>query len=445
MSNAAERLDLVEAARHDIARSKEIAASVAGDLHDYNRWFKTYLLEEQRKREKHARWVKHQQAVLRRREWRHRTVRSARRALVVAALGVRSAVQFVLNAARSALALLRDAILGAALWTARTAQTVAVTASRLVAAGLAWCTAKALALGRGLATAASAVSANAVTAALAAWTAGHAVAANGLSWAHAKARAFGAAAVTALSRAASWTAASTGSAASSGAAFLRQRLAWLGEKIRALAVLGTAATLTAVAAVTAKMQATTIATAETLAAIAERLGAVGTSLASRLRAQASNWSGAISAAARDLAPKLRDSAAAVSSSLRSNGLRLSHSARAKISAAQPMLREQTLHAATLASGFADRAWAVSERLSQSVLKPLEGLVASAPGSLRAPGWTPEPSGAGGGNGSHPTGAGTWHGSEAAGHGKALACIEPWRCRLPAVLPRQGGRQVLVVN
>jgi hypothetical protein len=234
-------------------------------------------------------------------------------------------------------------------------------------------------------------------------------------------------------------------AASSGSAFLRHRLVWLGEKARALAVVGAAVILAAVAAVTAALQAATIATAETLAAIAERLGASGGSLASRLRAQASSWSGAMSSTARDLQPKLRGQAAAVSSSMRRNGLRLRHSTRAKISAAQPMLRDHALRAATLASGF--RAWARagSERLSQSVLKPLEGLVASAPGSLHAPDWSPEPCRARSGNGLHPRGSNGGCESEMIGRSKALACIEPWRCRLPAVLPRQGGRQVLVVN
>jgi hypothetical protein len=489
MPHAAERLDLVEAARQDIARSKEIAASVAGDLHDYNRWFKNYLLEEQRKREKHARWVKHQQAVLRRREWRHRTARSARRALVVSAFGVRSAVLFVLNAVHSALTLLRDLVVGGALWTARTAQAVALTAYRLIAAGLAWCASKALALGLGLAAAVSAGAASAARAARAVWstthdlmasalrsthatvrtlatacgkamsagasrTAGRARAlasaaseriATGLAWSGAKARSLAVAGAAAVSTAASWTAGSASSTASSGSAFLGHHLAWLGEKARALAVVGAAAILAAVAAVTAALQAATIATAETLAAIAERLGASGGSLASRLRAQASSWSGAMSSTARDLQPKLRGQAAAVSSSMRRNGLRLRHSTRAKISAAQPMLRDHALRAATLASGF--RAWARagSERLSQSVLKPLEGLVASAPGSLHAPDWSPEPREARPGNGFHPQGSNGGCESEMIGRSKALACIEPWRCRLPAVLPRQGGRQVLVVN
>ncbi len=489
MPNVAERLDLVEAARQDIARSREIAASVAGDLHDYNRWFKNYLLEEQRKREKHARWVKHQQAVLRRREWRHRTARSARRALVVSAFGVRSAVLFILNAVRSALTFVRDLVVGGALWTARTAQAVAFTTYRLIAGGLAWCASKALALGLVLAAAVSAWAASAARAARAVWSTTHDLAASGLrsthataralvtacgeamsavasrtagrarvlasatsqriaaglAWSGAKARSLGVAGATAVSTAALWTAGSARSAASSSSAFLRRRLAWLGEKARTLAVVSAAAILAVVSAVTAAMQATTIATAETLAAIAERLGASGGSLASRLRAQASSWTGAVSSTARDLAPKLRGQAAAISSSMRRNGLRLRHSTHTRISAAQPMLHDHALRAVTLASGFKEWARARSERLSQRVLKPLEGLVASAPGSLHAPGWSLEPREARPGNGFHPQGSNGGCESEVIGRSKALACIEPWRCRLPAVLPRQGGRQVLVVN
>jgi hypothetical protein len=483
MPHAVERLDLVEAARQDIARSKEIAASVAGDLHDYNRWFKNYLLEEQRKREKHARWVKHQQAVLRRREWRHRTARSARRALVVSAFGVRSAVLFVLNVVGSALTLLRDLVVGGARRTAKTAHAVALGAYRLIAAGLAWCASKALALGFGLAAAVSAGAAAAARTARAVWSTTYAFMASALrsthatartlltvcgearsavasrtagtaralasaaseqiatrvAWSGAKARSLASAGATAVSTAVSWTAGSANSAASSGSAFLRHNLARFSEKSRALAVMGAAASLAAVAAVTAALQATTIATAETFAAIAERLGASGGSLAARLRAQASSWSGAVSSTARDLQPKLRGQAAAVSSSMRRNGLRLRHSTRAKISAAQPMLRDHALRAATLATGFKAWARAGSERLSRSVLKPLEGLVVSAPGSLHAPDWRRL------GNGFHPQGANGGCESETTRRSKALACIEPWRCRLPAVLPRQGGRQVLVVN
>jgi hypothetical protein len=489
MPHAAERLDLVEAARQDIARSKEIAASVAGDLHDYNRWFKNYLLEEQRKREKHARWVKHQQAVLRRREWRHRTARSARRGLVVAAFGVRSAVLFVLNAVRSALTWLRDLVVAGVLWTDRTAQAVAFTTYRLIAGGLAWCASMALALGLSLAAAVSAGAASAARTARAVWstthdlmasalrstyatahalaigcggamsagasrTAGTARAlasaaseqiATGLAWSGATARSLGVTVAAAVSTAASWTAGSASSAGSAGSAFLRHYLAWFGEKARALAVVGAAAILAAVAAVTAAMQATTITTAETLAAIAERLSASGGSLAARLRVQASSWSGAMSSTARDLQPKIRGQAAAVFSSMRRNGLRLRHSTRAKISAAQPMLRDHARRAATLASGFGAWARAGSERLSQIVLKPLEGLVASAPGSLHAPDWSPEPREARPGNGFHAQASNGGCDREMIGRSKALACIEPWRCRLPAVLPRQGGRQVLIVN
>jgi hypothetical protein len=132
--------------------------------------------------------------------------------------------------------------------------------------------------------------------------------------------------------------------------------------------------------------------------------------------------------------------------MRATTLRCENALAAKVSLTKPALKTCALRAASLGADLRDRAKGELDRLSHTVLVPFERVLLSAPGSLhlQATSAPAEPS---------PAPSHTRNGTSAKaanGHRKegepsrALACIEPLRCNLPA-LPPPSARQLLASN
>ena len=135
MSGAVDTLDPIEAARADIAGSKHLIASVAGDLSQHQEWLKNYRVAEKR----HARWLQFQELKYQTELKRRATARAVKRFALGVALLVRSVWLFLVKWTTAFVA-----------WLKPSSHALALTLARWTTAGLAWTWATAVKIARTL-------------------------------------------------------------------------------------------------------------------------------------------------------------------------------------------------------------------------------------------------------------------------------------------------------
>jgi hypothetical protein len=143
VSNASDSLDPIDLAKGEISRSKDAVVSAAKDLGEHDRWLKQFIAEEDRKRSRHARYLKREQRRLRRQLKRQQMARSARRAALSVALFMRS----VSVALAKGVAYTGHLIWASAVRVVRETYVLAVALLKLLSAGVVWTWAKACAVG----------------------------------------------------------------------------------------------------------------------------------------------------------------------------------------------------------------------------------------------------------------------------------------------------------
>ncbi len=141
MAGASDAIDPIDAARNDIAGSKDLIASAVEDLSQHQRWIENYRVAETR----HARRVKRQKLMLAVELITKRILRALRRFALLAARLARATwrvaasvsvrvAQAITAASISAYALTRSAIA----WTSPRVHALAVATGRQIAAAFAW-------------------------------------------------------------------------------------------------------------------------------------------------------------------------------------------------------------------------------------------------------------------------------------------------------------------
>jgi hypothetical protein len=138
VSEAGDVIDPFEAAKRDVARSKDLAASATEDLKQHHRWLKGTLAAEARNREKHTRRLKRQQVMQERLLKRQRLIRSFRRGALALVLLLRSISLSLLKGAFSTLIYLRDWLLIGCARIALSIRTAALSLLRLLAISASW-------------------------------------------------------------------------------------------------------------------------------------------------------------------------------------------------------------------------------------------------------------------------------------------------------------------
>ena len=141
MVGAHDTTDPIDAARDDIAGSKDLIASAIEDLSQHQRWLENYRVSET----KHARRIRRKELMYQAELLTKRVLRASRRFALAVARTLRTISQFLVRVsvrAAEAIAaacvylygLARDAIV----WTAPRARALAVAIGRLLAAAFAW-------------------------------------------------------------------------------------------------------------------------------------------------------------------------------------------------------------------------------------------------------------------------------------------------------------------
>ena len=120
-------VDPIEAAKRDVGRSKDLAASAAEELRQHHRWLQDALATEAQNREKHASSLKRQQVI------QQRLLKLQRLILVV-----RRILLFLLKGAFSALIYLCDLLLIGCTWFALSIRAVALSLLRLLSISASW-------------------------------------------------------------------------------------------------------------------------------------------------------------------------------------------------------------------------------------------------------------------------------------------------------------------
>ena len=160
LAGASDTIDPIDAARDDIAGSKDLIASAVEDLTQHQRWIENYRVAETR----HARRVRRQEVMLAVELTTKRILRALRRFALLVALNARAIWRFtvsmsvtVARAVTAASIYAYELARSAAAWTAPRVHALAVATGRQIAAGFAWTSSRiralALAMGRTLAAA----------------------------------------------------------------------------------------------------------------------------------------------------------------------------------------------------------------------------------------------------------------------------------------------------
>jgi hypothetical protein len=397
MPDAGDSLDPIEAARRGLERSREMLASVAGELDAHHRWFKSYLAEEEKKRKQHARRIKHHQAVLRRREGRKRAMRFARRARLVTSLAVRSAYRSVSDAASSTLSLSRDLLSGASAWAARTARVVASSAYKVTASGLSRSAVKAHAFILACAEAASALASSA-------------------------SRMAHEAALSAYPR-------------------MEKGMSSFVARKRALEQISSVAIAVSLSKAAAAARAVSLSATELLATSRSWLRATGSAHASSVQRAASSSSSWIATRARKLLPRLAGAASAIAASARRTAGTLNVVIVNRIALDGPRLRAYARRSSALAEKLPGQILHGLGRLQGAVILPMRRRVVSTAGGFgwqrwRLAIWEMQAAPPEADEEDHAS----MQDGQAGGRSTALALLEPWRSGLPAVRRAQAGRQ-----
>jgi hypothetical protein len=134
MSGASGTLDPIEAARADIAQSRDLIASVEDDLHLNQRWFDSYRISERR----HARRLKRLELLYRLQLGWEQFARLSKRTGLSAARDVRDAYRFLLRNAVAARAWTAPRLHAIGVWLTRQARRLGVTLHRVGKDAGAW-------------------------------------------------------------------------------------------------------------------------------------------------------------------------------------------------------------------------------------------------------------------------------------------------------------------
>ena len=126
-----------------VARSKDVVATAAEELKDYERWLKDFVASEEKSRKRHASALKREQARYRRQLKRERTARAVKRAALSFVLSVRSMVRSLWRGLVATIMSVRDATVVGAAWVASATYALAVSVLKTCAAGVSWISAKA--------------------------------------------------------------------------------------------------------------------------------------------------------------------------------------------------------------------------------------------------------------------------------------------------------------
>jgi hypothetical protein len=142
---------------------------------------------------------------------------------------------------------------------------------------------------------------------------------------------------------------------------------------------------------------------------------------------------------RDLKPKLAGGASRASTSTRRAAERLKRVVAARIAVMRPLLQIYARRASALVASLPGHARHGFDRVQQGMLVPAEHLAASAIGTIRRQSRRLAIKVRREASAGEPRAAVR---REDRGHerGRALACIEPWRAKLPAVPPAETGRR-----
>ena len=148
LSDVGQKHHADESAPEVVARSKDVVATAAEELKDYERWLKDFVASEEQSRKRHARSLKREQARHRRRLKRERRARAGKRAALGVARAVRSASRSTVGAIVTAQRRSRDLTMAGAAWSAATSRAIAASTYEGLSLGSAWVSAKWRALTR---------------------------------------------------------------------------------------------------------------------------------------------------------------------------------------------------------------------------------------------------------------------------------------------------------
>ncbi len=420
VSNACDSLDPIELARGDVSRSKDVIAAATEDLAYHDRWLKDYLASEERSRKRQLRLVRRHEARQRRRIISQRFARSARRAAFGLAMSVSSVHRSLLKGTRSRLAQMRNLALISASRLASTIHVFSAWLLGLLFISLSWIGAR----GRALALLSlkasfiglSRVAVSARGLALVSLRA----ASLGLTWIAIGARALATVSLGATSASFAWTSAKSRTLASTSLGAVAIGGSWLGGRLNDLAIASGNATSSGVCWARAKSQALALQSREA-ASISLTWGTATTrTLARALRRAVPTIASRIQAKSGNLVLELNHAASMASPRIRAAG----HAAAVRALALRAAARRATRRQSERASLFA-------LRLSAQAKAEIDGLRRAArSGELSLASWR---------SGfamevelvdSAAKGADSEEGESPSRN--ALICVEPWRCRLPAV-------------
>ena len=136
MSDVGQKHHADESAPEVVARSKDVVATAAEELQDYERWLKDFVASEEQSRKRHARSLKREQARHRRRQKRERTARAGKRVALGFARAVRSASRSTVGAIVTAQRRSRDLTMAGAAWSAATSRAIAASTYEGLSLGL---------------------------------------------------------------------------------------------------------------------------------------------------------------------------------------------------------------------------------------------------------------------------------------------------------------------
>jgi hypothetical protein len=137
-SDAGDVIDPVEAAKQNVTRSKDLAASAADDLKKHRRWMQDALAAEAKNLKKHARWLKRQEAMQQRSLKRRRLLRSCTRSALALVRVARPIARSLWKGGLWALVYLRDLLLIGCTWIALCIRTAALSLLGLLAISASW-------------------------------------------------------------------------------------------------------------------------------------------------------------------------------------------------------------------------------------------------------------------------------------------------------------------
>lgn len=400
MADAGYHPDPVAVARHDVRRSIQIVASASDELDEHRRWFQHYVAEEKKRRRRHARRMKRQEALLRRRERRRRAVQSLRQAVLTLATGMRAGSRLLANGIAASWRYIR--------WMVEQARTLAHATLALIARG-------ATSIG-------------------------------------VKGRALALAGVAGGTAGAKWTAQTASTLAAAALRLTAAGASSIGAKSRALARGAVAASAAGADWIRRKANALTRSVSQGLALGLGRIEAKRSALAPRLRHAGANASARFGAGGRNLSVRLHRKALIAACRLRVAKRDFGLWAHARLAATTPLVQAygqrgsalvarlpghaaHRLDSAKLAVGEAWRWLVLSANSARSLLSEklrraarAAAPVTQAPGADVRTGAAAEP-------------AIARKNQIAPRRRTAIACVEPWRCRLPAVRAPLPGREL----